>query len=109
VISCLVLTFRRFGVLAFLPGCIVTVQPLTPPTCPPPEVIYVLNPNLRQMAAFWACMRGPGVRPQSITGNEYVPCEWLVECMGLDKNQDGFLDLQDYALWQRTIVREVSP
>jgi len=66
------------------------------PTCPEPV-------GVRQTILFWKCMRGPGVLLREVTGHEYIPCEWIVDCVFLDKNQDGYLDLKDYALWQRSV------
>jgi len=40
---------------------------------------------------------------REVTGHEYIPCEWIVDCVFLDKNQDGFLDMKDYAAWQRSV------
>ena len=95
--------------LLCLSGCIITVEPAVPPPCPPavecppPQVVYVLNPNLRQMGVFWQCMKGPGVRLDNIPGEQYIPCDWLTECAGMDKDQDGYLDLKDYSMWQASV------
>lgn len=66
------------------------------PACPEPL-------GVKETRLFSKCMRGPGVRLHDVPGHEYIPCEWIVDCAFLDRDQDGYLDLKDYSMWQASV------
>jgi hypothetical protein len=111
--------------LFFMPGCIVTVDPLTPVTCPAPTTVYLpaLVPagciGVDDIRVFELCVTGPHQLMPDQEERDLWGYRWLDEehtmrgwqlyfliCTTLDRDGDSDIDLADFAIWQR---RALSP